>query len=40
MQVKGCLHWWQVQGSNLGRLSRRSYRPLPGNGDRPAGPGL
>src|SRR5215831_16645644 len=29
MQVKGCLHWWQAQGSNLGRLSRRSYRPLP-----------
>src|SRR5215472_19362882 len=21
--------WWQVQGSNLGRLSRRFYRPLP-----------
>jgi hypothetical protein len=24
-----CFGWWQVQGSNLGRLSRRFYRPLP-----------
>jgi hypothetical protein len=24
-----CFVWWQVQGSNLGRLSRRFYRPLP-----------
>jgi hypothetical protein len=28
-QVRGCFHrWWQVQGSNLGRLSRRFYRPF------------
>ena len=28
--VKGSFrYWWQVQGSNLGRLSRRFYRPLP-----------
>jgi hypothetical protein len=27
-QARGCLaRWWQVQGSNLRRLSRRSYRP-------------
>src|SRR5215469_14936213 len=24
-----CFVWWQVQGSNLGRRSRRFYRPLP-----------
>jgi hypothetical protein len=28
--VKGSFrYWWQVQGSNLGRLSRRFYRYLP-----------
>ncbi len=28
-QLTGCLRWWwQVQGSNLRRLSRRFYRPL------------
>jgi hypothetical protein len=27
--------WWQVQGSNLGRLSRRFYRPLGRSGHMP-----
>ena len=38
-QVTGCFRWWwQVQGSNLRRLSRRFYRPFPRvhrNGRRP-----
>ena len=27
--LSSAFDWWQVQGSNLGRLSRRFYRPLP-----------